>query len=179
MNKGKLLIIVCLFLVHTSGAAALDIRTFPINPVKKVSPTETSIKEAFARQFNILAFALGIYRLDAGERMSKEEIKKRLAGDVALWNETISLAFDLDNIDLKKKGFTRYYPFTVEGKDFIIRIFDMKERHYLPDFEIFYEDVFKESKIGFQIIPGVNTILEGKKIEKAQFPNPAAYSTHP
>ncbi len=179
MNKSRLLVmIVCLFLVHTSVAATVDTRTFPLNLSKKVSPTETSIKELFAKEFNILAFALGIYHLDVIERFSKDKIKEHLASGFAKWAESFTLAFDLDNIDFKKKGFTRYYPFTVNKKDFIIRIFDIREEHYLPDFEIFYEGVFETSKIGFQIIPGINTILKEKEINKEAFPRPN-FATHP
>ena len=180
MNKGKLLIIaLCLFLVHSGVGATLDIRTYPINPVKKVSPIETSIKEIFARQFNILAFALGIYRLDTRGRLSKESIKETLADNCAACRDSVNVAFDLDNIDFRKKGFTRYYPFSASGRDFIIRIFDVREKYYLPDFEIFYEGTFEESGIGFQVIPGIKSILKEAKAERISFYDPALYSTQP
>ena len=180
MNRGKLLLIIaCLFLVHTQVIATENLGTYPINPVKKVSPTETNIKEAFARQFNILTFALGIYCLDTEGHLSKDAIKERLSSESGICEETLALVFDLNNIDFKKKGFTRYYPFSVKERDFIIRIFDIREKHYLPDFEVFYEGTFKESKIGFQILPGIKTILEEKKAEKATFPDPTLCLTHP
>ncbi len=180
MNKGKpLLIIACLILVHTASTAAPDIRTYPISPVQKVSPTETGIKEIFAREFNILAFALGIYYLDVEKRLPKYAIKKYLALGTAMCEENLSVAFDLDNIDFKRKGFTRYYPFKVGGKDCIIRIFDLKERHYLPDFDIFYEGVFEESNLGFQVIPGVDAILKEVKAEKIALRDPNRYTTNP
>lgn len=180
MNKGRLLLIIaCFALVHTQVAATPDIRTLPLNPHTKVSPTETNQWKNFLREFNLLAFALGIYYLDAKERLSKEDIKEKLTLDSAIWEKEFGITFDLDNIDFKKKGFTRCYPFTVNGKDFIIRIFDARDRHYLRGFEILYEDMFEKPRIGFQILPGINTILNGKKVERVSFSDPAAYFTHP
>ena len=180
MNKGKpFLIVLCLFLVHSSVDATLDIRTSPINPIKKVSPIETNIKELFAREFNILTFALGIYQLDTKGGLTKEYIKEALADNVRTCKDSLEVDFDLDNIDFRRKGFTRYYPFSVNGQDFIIRVFDLREEHYLPDFDIFYEGAFEESNIGFQIIPGIKTILKTTKAEKLHLYDPAIYSTQP
>ena len=166
-------------MVHTQVAATPDIRTSLLNPHTKVSPTETSIKEIFAREFNILAFALGIYHLDAQMRLSKQAIMEHLASGVALCEENLAVAFDLENIDFRRKGFTRYYPFKAGGKNFIIRIFDRNERHYLPDFAIFYEGVFEESNLGFQILPGINAILKAAKAEKITLQDPNRYAASP
>ena len=81
--------------------------------------------------------------------------------------------------NFNKKGFTRYYPFTLRDKSFIIRIFDIDEKYYLPSFEIFYEGTFENSEIGFQIIPGVKEILKSKEAKKITFLNPSIYSTYP
>ena len=184
MTKGKLIaLLVCVFVFYSSAPAFPDIQAFvkvsAINPAKKVSPTEIGIKEIFAREFNILAFALGMYQLDVGERLSKESIKRRLSADAASCKEAFSIAFDLENIDFNKKGFTRYYPFSVNGKDFIIRVFDAEERHYLADFEIFYDGSFEESNIGFQIIPGIKEILKDNKVEKLALADPTAFANQP
>ncbi|GEM_PF-1435254 len=177
MNKGKLLIaIACLILVHTMSAAATEIGTYLLNPLKKVSPTETGLKEIFAREFNILAFALGIYHLDVEKRFSKNAIKKHLIIGAGKCEKILSVVFDLDNIDFRRKGLTRYYPFKAGGNDYIIRVFHSGERHYLEDFEIFYEGVFEESSIGFQIIPGINEILKEKKAEKIAVPDSGRFA---
>ena len=180
MNKRKLLILVlCLSLVQITVGKATDVRTFHINPIKKVSPIETNIKELFAQQFNILAFALGIYTMDTKERLSKDAIKASLADNSRICKDILGLVFDLDNIDFKRKGFTRHYPFSVNGKDFIIRIFDVREKHYLSNVEVFYEGVFETDNLGFQIIPGLKTILQETKVEKIPIYDPAAYTSQP
>jgi hypothetical protein len=177
--KSIVLAAIASFMVHSSVDATLDVRTSPINPLKKVSPTEISIKENFAREFNVLAFALGLYYLDTHGRLSKDEIKEKLTGDIDKCRESFALSFDLDNIDFRKKGFTRYYPFRVNDKDYIIRIFDVNERHYLAASEVFYEGVFEESKLGFQILPGINEMLKNTKAAKLPIYEPAACSTNP
>jgi len=184
MTKGKLIVLlVCFCVLYFNAPASPDIQSFvkasAINPAKKVSPTEISIKEIFAKEFNILTFALGMYQLDVGERLSKENIKMRLSDEVLFCKEAFSIVFDMENIDFNRKGFTRYYPFSVNGKDFIIRIFDADEKCYLADFEIFYDGVLEESNIGFQIIPGVKEILADTKAGKLSISDPAAFTTNP
>lgn len=182
LNKKKLLlVIVCLLLVHTQAATSLDIRTLLLTPPQKVSPIETNPEFTFLKEFNILTFALALYHLDAKEHLTKDIIKRRLATDCAVWKKALNIDFDLDNIDLNKRGFTRYYPFSINGKDFIVRIFDMKERHFLPEFDVFYEALFEDSGVGLQIIPGINTVLKSKRVEKVHLSNSAATSVaiHP
>ena len=179
MSRNKhIALFVCLFLVLTQGVAAQDIGTSSINLAKKVSPTNSDIKEFFATQFNILTFALSMYNLDTDERLTKDLIKEKLSGNHALWQEEFNIKFDLDNIDFKKKGFTRYYPFAVDEKKFIIRIFNIEEKHYLPDMEIFYEGVLEDSSLGFQIVPGLVEILDNTKARKVEIQDPSVYSTH-
>lgn len=170
-------IIVCLFLVPSQIASTQDIGTYLRSVNQKVSSIETKKTDIFIRDFNILSFALGLYNLDAKERLTKVEIKERLAKEPALLRDKFGVSFDMDKIDFKKKGFTRYYPFSVSGKDFIIRIFDINEKHYLAECQVVYEGAFEKSSLGFQIIPGIKTILDEKKTEKVVLVNPAACST--
>lgn len=184
MAKGKLtILLVCLCVFYSNAPASPDTQTFvkasAINPAKKVSPTEIGIKEIFAKEFNILTFAFAMYQLDVDERLSKESIKTRLSDEVFFCKEAFSIVFDLENIDFNKKGFTRYYPFSVNEKDFIIRIFDVDESHYLADFEVFYDGVLEESNVGFQIIPGIKEILADTKAEKLLLFDPALFVTQP
>lgn len=172
-----------LFLVFAlpSLPAFSEIENLPLNPPfsKLQDSLRSQRKVNFIKEFNILTFALGMYYLDAKERLSKEEVKKKLAWDSAIWDKEFDIAFDMDNIDFKRKGFTRYYPFNIEGRDFIIRIFDVRDKGYLPEFEVFNEGVFEDSKTGFQVIPGINTIIKNRKIKKVLLPSPASYSTAP
>lgn len=175
MSKSILLtLIVSLFLVHNIVVAAEELGTYPVSLIEKVSPTEISIKETFASEFNILAFALGIYQFETEKGLSKEDIKAALSESNLSCNSAINMVFDLDNIDIRKKGFTRYYPFSANEKDFIIRIFDLREKHFLPEFEILHEGMFENSEIGFQILPGLQTILRGKELNKFSLSDPAA-----
>ncbi len=182
MSKSRLLlIIVCLSLVHTQLVAASSLGTLPLTPPVKVSPMETNQEIIFLKEFNILAFALAMYYLEAEERLSKDDLKERLADELYKWKEKFKVIFDLDNI--VKHGFTRDYPFTVKNKSFIIRLFDVRDgyhvRRRLPDeVKILYEGEFKEG-IRFQMLPGINEILESEKPEKALFQDPALCSTHP
>ena len=94
MSKSKLLLlIVCLFLVQATTVTSLDIRTYPLNLNRKVSPTETSLGDVFLKEFNILTFALGMYELDAGRRLTKEDIKERLIEDSIRWSEEFDISF--------------------------------------------------------------------------------------
>ena len=179
LSKNKLVpLAICLFLVHTQITASSDSGTFSINPAKRVSPTEISIKEIFAKEFNILAFALGMYHSDAVERLSKNAIKEKFAGELDSCESEFDVSFDLENMDFGRRGFTRYYPFSVNGRDYIIRIFDIREKGYLSDFEILCEGEFEDSKLGFQILPGLNELLEQRKPEKLRIYNPAVCETH-
>lgn len=180
MSKSKYMtIFVCLFLVLAQGVTAQDLGTSSINLAKKVSPINTHIKENFASEFNILTFALGMYYLDTEARLTKDMIKERLLENNVFCQEEFNVAFDIDNMDFNKKGLTRYYPFKLRDKSLIIRIFDVDEKHYLPNFEIFYEGTFENSEIGFQIIPGVKEVLKSKKAKRFTLLDPSIYSTHP
>lgn len=180
MNRKRFVIIVfCLFVVCATSTYAIDIRTSSLNLAKKVSPTNSDIKEFFATQFNILTFALNMYQLDTDKRFTKDIIKEKLFRSHALWQEEFNIKFDLDNIDFKKKGFTRYYPFSVDEKRFIIRLFNIEEKKHLSDMQIFYEGVLEDSNLGFQIVPGLVEILNSTKAEKVEIQDPSVYSTHP
>ena len=180
MNKSKLLaILLSLFWVHATSATAMNSGTFPLSPSQKVSPTETNQNVPFLQKFNVLAFALGLYHLDVKERLSKEGIRDRLPDASSALDKRLGVSFDIENMHFNRKGFTRYYPFSIEGRQFIIRIFDVGEKHYLPELDVYFEGVFEASGIGFQVIPGIDQILEDKKIEKMTFRLPAGCATHP
>jgi len=180
MTRSKgIIIFVCLFLVQTQVARAQDLGTSSLNLIKKVSPTNLHVKEVFAYEFNILAFALGMYQMDIEDYLSKEDIKEKLIKNQSFCKEQFNITFDLDNIDFNKKGFTRYYPFTMNDRSFVIRVFNINEKYYLPDLEVFYEGVFEDSEVGFQIIPGVQEIIASQKIKRFNIVKPFLYATQP
>ena len=180
MTRSKSIIIVaCLFLVQTQVARAQDLGTSSLNLVEKVSPTSLHVKEIFASEFNILTFALGMYQMDTEDYLSKEDIKEKLIKNQSFCERQFNVVFDLDNIDFNKKGLTRYYPFTLNDKSLVIRIFNINEKYYLPDLKVFYEGTFEDSEVGFQIIPGVKEILASQRTKRFKIANPFLYTTHP
>lgn len=104
--------------------------------------------------------ALLIYRLDAVERLPKSALLERLDPIQAdTFAKLTGVEFDLDKVDLGKKGWTRYYPFSLNGNDYFIRIFRSDERYYQPKVEVLMEGRVKNPSVTFQIIRGVNSIL--------------------
>lgn len=173
MNRNKLLIIgVCLFLVQSFVFASPVFRTIPLQNQPNVSPLEAEKNSYFFKSFNVLTFALGIYKLDVKQHLSNEIIEEKLAKSLVTCKEKFGITFDLYKVKCDKKSSVRYYVFTVDEKDFIIRFFDLKEKNSMPKLEVLYEGVFGNSKIGFQVLPGLNTMLEDKKIEKIILPFP-------
>lgn len=180
MNKSRLLLtIVCMFLVHTQLVASTNVGTLLLTPPKKVSPLEASQRDAFLKEFNLLTFALGMYRLDTEVRLTGDEIRNILNENIEHLERVCSIVFDFDRIDFRKKGYTRYYPFTIDGKDYIIRIYLEEERHFLPYADILAQGIFHNSGIGYQIIPGINSILNEVKSGKLPLNNPALRPVSP
>jgi len=116
--------------------------------------------------------------METKENLSKEQIIERLAGQPEVWKEKLDIIFDLERMGFEKKGYTRYYPFSVRGRDFIIRFFRLREKNQLPVCEVLHEGTFPNSQVAFQIIPSINTLLEGKEIKKIlpdKIPRPTMY----
>lgn len=129
--------------------------TCNLNPPIRVSMNESRF--SFRTVYNVLNLALFVYKLDTVGEYSKErlisECGKALSGP--------DIKFDLDQIDVGRKGWTRYYPFCVGRKYFVARIFLSKERFYQPRVEVLYEAVMSNPAVTFQILPDLNTILKG------------------
>jgi len=140
--------------------------TLPIQPESKVSLTKSKI--TFKQKFDILCLALLIYKLDAVKRCSKGVVQEilRKEYDGAFVN-FVGLQFDLENIDLGKKGWTRYYPFSIYDDHYIVRVFLTAERAYQPAVTVLHEGVIKSPPVTFQILPGLNSILDQCEIEPA------------
>ena len=179
MYKNKLiLILACLFLVQPHVGATQDVRTIPVTSIIPVSPIESNPIPTTLHEYSILVFALSMYYMETRENLSMEQIRERLAGQPEVWKEKLAVAFDLDRTSFKKDGYTRYYPFSVRGRDFIIRFFRLKEKDKLPLCDVLHEGTFPDSELAFQIIPGINALLEGKDIKKIlpdKLPQPTMY----
>jgi len=166
MNRRGSAIMLCILFLVQSLAYPQELlhRTLPLNPQTKVSPN--NVKLAFLQKYDVLCMALLIYKLDAVERSPKEVVKESIMReyDRAFFNLT-GVKFDLEHIDLGKKGWTRYYPFSVHGEWYIMRIFKTEERVYQPEVSVLLEGDIEDPKVTFQILPGINRILEQCKIK--------------
>jgi hypothetical protein len=94
---------------------------------------------------------VAIYRLDAMGECPKADIK-----------------FDISKMDLGKKGWTRYYSFSIGNRDLIIRIFLTGEYEYqitIPDEDIILQASRKDIGITYQVFTGVNAILKNSRIK--------------
>lgn len=138
--------------------------TSQLLPQTKVSLTNPEI--TFFQRYDILSLALLIYKLDAIERYPKEVVKETIMRDYDRTFFTLTgVRFDLEHIDIGRKGWTRYYPFVIHDKLYLIRIFKTEERAYQPDVEVLLEGQLNDPDVIFQILPGVNSILKECRIK--------------
>ena len=72
--------------------------------------------------------------------------------------------FDFAHIDLMRRGWTRYYPFSVGRKMFIARIFLTKEAGFQPKVTVISELAVEDLGVTLQILPGIDEILKDRKI---------------
>jgi hypothetical protein len=73
------------------------------------------------------------------------------------------IRFDLEKIDMGKKGWTRYYPVMVENRQFIVRVFLTEESSYQPQTPVLYEMVIRNPAVTCQVLPNINSIIESRK----------------
>ncbi|MCX5668155.1 MAG: hypothetical protein NTY34_07615 [Candidatus Omnitrophica bacterium] len=131
---------------------------YPLTQIK----TDSNYPDGyFKKTYDFIRFGLLLYKLDAIGRSSKEDLISN-AGKMIL---SPGISFDLDNIDVVRKGWTRYYPFSIDGKDFIMRIFLTAERSYQPEAPILYEGSITNPAVTFQVLPSINEIISGCKIQ--------------
>lgn len=160
MNKKKWSIILAIFFLVQDliPPPLLAIENNLLNP-----PTKANIGSSdtqFKKLYDAVCLGLFFYDLDAVKRYTKDAIAREYSD--LLFNSEVK--FDFANIDIGKKGWTRYYPFSIDNKSFIMRIFLTSEAHYQPSAPILYEGVIKNPAVTFQVLPSLNEILAGCKI---------------
>ena len=119
----------------------------------------------FNQLLSAVQTGIAIYRLDAMGGCPKAELKAKC--------ETIAAAnsipsFDIDRMGLGKRGWTRYYPFSIGGRDLIIRIFLTDQYTFqskIQDKDIILQASRKDLGITYQVFTGVNAILKGCSIK--------------
>lgn len=183
MDRKRLCLILALLLMVQNVALAQDLLlgTFPIEPTSKVSLNKPEISFLKKYDIYILCTALFIYRLDAIERNPKNIVKEIIKDHTDEADFRLSdVYFDLENIDyFGKRGFTRYYPFYVHGQPYIIRIFRTDEKHHQPEVRVLYEGDIKSPPVSFQILEGVNAILEQCNLGPQEMPSPNKSEIYP
>lgn len=117
--------------------------------------------QLFRKIYESVCVGLSIYKLDAIQKHSKEELiyfLKRICCDS-------DVRFDLGNMGMGKKGWTRYYPFSIGLNNFIMRIFLTEELQYQPKVTVLYEGKLESPAVTFQVLPSLNDILSDCKIK--------------
>ena len=168
MNKKiTALIAVTLFLAQAIPLAGIaPAENLSPNPLTEINTSGANLP--FKDTCNFLCMALSLYRSDAFKGMPKEELVKiyspMLAGS--------DVRFDFAHIDMMRKGWTRYYPFSVGEKRFVARIFLTKEASFQPKVRVISELAIENFGVTIQILPGIDEILNDCKIK----PNKIYYS---
>lgn len=160
MHKKRYLIVALIFflLLDASSSSILSAAGCLL-PEMKLGQNCPDV--SFKKIYESVCFGLALYKSDVIGRRPKEELIKD-ASTAALGPGII---FDLENIDAVRKGWTRYYPFSIDGKDFIMRIFLTEELRFQPDAPVLYEGSISFPAVTFQVLPSLNEILSTCKIK--------------
>jgi len=160
VSKKKWSVILAIFFLVQSIASSsvLSFEGSPLNPPTNVDVNYS--EGAFRQIYAAVCLGVSLYELDAIRGLSKAEIERRHPG----LSINSSVQFDLANMDLGRKGWTRYYPLSIGGKAFIMRIFLTSERAYQPAAPILYEGSLAHPAVTFQMLPSINEIISVHKI---------------
>jgi len=159
---------IALFIVQAFFiAGTLQAEVYPPNPLTEIHADKGNV--AFREACNIICMALSLYKSDAFQRLPKEELIKMYG--IALPDSVVR--FDLENLDVLKKGWTRYYPFSIDGKGFVARIFLTKENYFQPELPVISEMVVEKLGVTLQILPDINEILDDCRIKPNKIYKPS------
>ncbi len=175
MSKKKWSLLLAIFFLVQSitSSSILSFENSPLNPPTNI---DANYSDGVVKKiYNAICLGVFLYELDTIGRLSKEEIERSYPG--SLLNSEVR--FDLANMGLGKKGWTRYYPFSVGNKAFIMRIFLTAERAYQPSVPVLYEGALADPAVTFQILPSLNEILSDCKIKPLKLYYSSAASRSP
>ena len=143
------------FLIQHIVLQQLAAEPYPLSAPTKVSLEETN--QCFRSLYDTIRLALIIYIQDVIKRCPKETIIKNYG---PMFSNISNVRFDLQHIDIGKKGRTRYYPFYVNKEQFIIRIFLTEESTFHPKGPVLYEGAIENPRETFQILLPLQQILK-------------------
>ena len=150
---------VTLFLVQAISLTGMaPAETLSPNPLTEINTGGANLP--FKETCNFLCMALSIYRSDTFKGMPKEELVKAYGSMLS----GSDVRFDFAHIDLMRKGWTRYYPFSVGEKRFVARIFLTKEANFQPKVQVISELAIENFGVTIQILPGIGELLNDCKI---------------
>ena len=118
----------------------------------------------FNQLLNAVRIGKIIYGMDAFDRLPSSDLKEKLA---ALSSGVPGPVFDEASIDFKKKGFTRHYFFTIDGRNMIMRLCLTSELRLQPeilDKDIIVKGEIADLKATYQVFD-MNSLFEGRKIQ--------------
>jgi len=141
----------------TQHIALQQLAAEPYSPLPKVKVSLTETNLSFRYLNDTILLALTLYKLDAVERYTKESIIKEYGARFAGLSK---VRFDLENMDIGRKGWTRYYPFYIKGEQFIMRIFLTEESSFQPKVQVLYEGAIDNPRVTFQVLPPLQEILK-------------------
>jgi hypothetical protein len=128
-----------------------------LNPPSRVNSNYRDLP--FEYKCEVWGLSLTLYKLETIiEGDQRIELERRLAASLA----ASDIKFDLSHVG--RKGYTRYYPFSINGRSFLGRVFLTSEKAFQERLEVLFEAASEERGVTFQILPGVNSILEGCKV---------------
>ncbi|MDD5136897.1 MAG: hypothetical protein PHN63_06095 [Candidatus Omnitrophica bacterium] len=135
------------------SSSCLSFENSPLNPPTNIDvnysdPVVKNIYDAICQ-------AVILYELDTAAGLSKEDMETSYPG-LSLDSE---VCFDLANMDMGRKGWTRYYSFSIGNKSFIMRIFLTSERSYQTEAPILYEGSLANPAVTFQVLQSLNELL--------------------
>ncbi|MFH0763612.1 MAG: hypothetical protein V1927_01240 [Candidatus Omnitrophota bacterium] len=157
MDKKRLSIVLAIFFLAQAVSLPqnLGAEIYALNIPSRIA-------DPYFRNMNIAAdVALSIYKKHELGKISKEDIARKFSGGTI--NEYVQ--FDLGDLRLGKGGCTRYYPVSILGEDFIVRVFLSDEEVFQPKVKVVFEAKIENPGITCQIIPNVRAILKDCKIE--------------
>ena len=129
----------------------------------------------FGKIFGMVCFGVDLYIADAIKHHNKQDLISEYE-DAAL---SRGIGFDFGSFDIKKKGYTRYYPFLIGGKSFILRIFLTDEKCFQPEMKVLYEGSIENPAVTFQVLPSLNEILADCKIKPRPVYSPETVTRSP
>ena len=167
-------LLVIFFLVQ--GAASSPVLSFESSPLNPPTNIDVNHSDPVMKKiYDAICLGVSLYKLDTIAGLSRGEIERSYPG----LSPNSPVRFDLANMDLGRKGWTRYYPFSVGNKSFIMRIFLTAERAFQSSVPVLYEGAIANPAITFQVLPSLNEILSDCRIKPLKLYYSSAASRSP